>query len=125
MSINMSNDNVIPESFLTDTDAYYETVASQEEIYLEAMEETLRAILISEDAATYVQREALYKCDDFAVRRSMNDASNNPPPTESLDEELGHAAEELITGDSDDPPLSEETLEEMLGGPRLYRPHSL
>jgi hypothetical protein len=31
-----------------------------------------------------------------------------------LDEPLHHAAEELITGDSDDPPLSDETVVEML-----------
>ena len=32
----------------------------------------------------------------------------------NLDEQLDHAAEELITGDSDDPPLSEETVAEMI-----------
>ena len=32
----------------------------------------------------------------------------------SLDEPLHHAAEELISGDSDDPPLSEEAVDEML-----------
>ena len=36
------------------------------------------------------------------------------PHSGSLDEELEHAAEELITGDSDDPPLSEEAVMEML-----------
>ncbi len=44
----------------------------------------------------------------------MTDANNNPRIAESLDEELGPAAEELITGDSDDPPLSEEAVVEML-----------
>jgi hypothetical protein len=44
----------------------------------------------------------------------MSDANRDPRKTESLDEELGHAAEELITGDSDDPPLSEEAVVEML-----------
>jgi hypothetical protein len=34
--------------------------------------------------------------------------------TEILEEQLKHAAGELITGDSDDPPLSEETVVEML-----------
>jgi hypothetical protein len=29
-------------------------------------------------------------------------------------EQLDHAAEELVTGDSDDPPLSEEEVAEML-----------
>ncbi len=45
MSINMSNDKNIS----TDTEAYYEAVASQEEIYLEETEEELRAILTSDD----------------------------------------------------------------------------
>ncbi len=71
MSINMNSDKNIP----TDTEAYYETVASQEEIYLEEVEEEL---------------------------------------AESPDEQINHAAEELITGDSDDPPLSEEVVVEML-----------
>jgi len=42
--MNKSNSN-IP----TDTDAYYEAVASQEEIYLEETEAELRAIFISDD----------------------------------------------------------------------------
>jgi ligand-binding sensor domain-containing protein len=33
-------------------------------------------------------------------------------PSPSLNEQLGHAVEELITGDSDDPPLSEEAVVE-------------
>ena len=33
----------------------------------------------------------------------MTDANNNPRRPESPDERLNHAAEELITGDSDDP----------------------
>jgi len=45
MRINMSKDNSIP----SDTEACYETVASQEEIYLEVTEEELRAILTSDD----------------------------------------------------------------------------
>jgi hypothetical protein len=45
MSINMSNEKNIP----TVTDAYYETVASEEEIYLEETEEELRAVLTSDD----------------------------------------------------------------------------
>jgi hypothetical protein len=41
--------------------------------------------------------------------------------TESLDEQLDHAAEELITGNSDHPPLSEEAVVEMLIGSHLLR----
>jgi hypothetical protein len=36
----------IDERLPTDTDAYYEAIASQEEIYLEEVEQELRAILI-------------------------------------------------------------------------------
>jgi len=77
----------------TDTEAYYEAVASQEEIYLEETEEELRAILISD----------------------------KPSPPESLDEPLDHAAEELITGDSEDPPLSEEAVAEMVNDAHAQR----
>jgi len=44
----------------------------------------------------------------------MTDADKVPRNAESLEEKLNHAAEELITGDSDDPPLSEKTIVEML-----------
>jgi hypothetical protein len=74
------------ENVLTDPEAYYEMVASQEEIYLEETEEELRSILIFGD----------------------------PVSTDGADEQLDHAAEQLITGDSDDPPLSDEIVDEML-----------
>ena len=45
MSINTSNDKNTP----IDTEACYETVTSQEEIYLEETEEEVRAILMSDD----------------------------------------------------------------------------
>jgi hypothetical protein len=44
----------------------------------------------------------------------MSDANDDPCIAESLDEQLDHTAEELITGDSDDPPLSEEAVVETL-----------
>ena len=77
MFINESNAENIP----TDTEAYYEAVASQEEIYLEETEEELRVILESDD----------------------------PPPlrSERPNQQRAHATEELLTGDSDDPPLSD------------------
>jgi hypothetical protein len=102
MSINMSNDKNIP----TDAEAYYETIASQEEIYLEETEEELRAILISYDTSpsrnsgsTLAKNRGERKLD--WGKRSMSDANNDPCTAESLDEQLNHAAEELITGDSD------------------------
>ena len=45
MPINTNKDNSIPP----DTEACYETLASQEEIYLEETEEEVRAILISDN----------------------------------------------------------------------------
>lgn len=47
MSINMDDEKKIPP----DTDACHETIASEEEIYLETTEEELRAILTSEPTA--------------------------------------------------------------------------
>jgi hypothetical protein len=83
MFIYESNDENIP----TDTEAYYEAVACQEEIYLEETEGELRVILESDDLP--------------------------PPRSERPNQRREPAAEELITGDSDDPPLSEEAVEEM------------
>jgi hypothetical protein len=100
MAINMSNDKMIPQNVPTNTDAFDEIVASQEEIYLETTEETLRAILISEDPLAYVQQEAV--CVDCCL------------VADSFGDELDQAAEDLITGDSDDPPLSEEAVVEIL-----------
>jgi hypothetical protein len=70
------------------TDSYYEERASEEEIYLEEREEEVRMIL---------------ECGD-------------PPlsPGESPNQQHGDATEELITGDSDDPHLSPESIEEMV-----------
>jgi len=44
----------------------------------------------------------------------MTNEKSDPRVAESLDEQLEHAAEELITGDSDDPPLSEKMVVDML-----------
>jgi hypothetical protein len=100
MSINMRNDKLIPKNIPTDSDAHDETVASQEEIYLEKREEKLRATLISEDPSAYAQQGSV--CVDCCFVNG------------SLDEELDHAAEELITGDADDPPLSEDAVVQIL-----------
>lgn len=55
----------------------------------------------------------------------MINANDDPRMGAGLDEQLYHAAEELITGDSDDPPLSEEAVVEMLKLSRLYKANSL
>ena len=119
MSINMDNDKNIP----IDTDAYYEyyeELASQEELYLEETEEEVRAILTSyvSSASGIVGSIVAENCGlrepDLEVRGSMTDPKNNRRIAESLDEQLVDASEELITGDADDPPLSEEAVQEML-----------
>ena len=98
-SINVSNDKDIP----ADPEAYYETLASQEEIYREETEEEVRAILISLDRSSTTKR-----------RLNMTDEDDYTRLAETADEQLDQAAEELITGDSDDPPLSQEVVVEML-----------
>jgi hypothetical protein len=44
----------------------------------------------------------------------VTDVNNAAPKADSLDEQVNHATEELITGDSDDPPLSEQEIVDML-----------
>ena len=44
----------------------------------------------------------------------MTNEKSDRRNAESLEGQLDHAAEELIAGDSDDPPLSEETVVEMI-----------
>src|SRR5215469_5281443 len=97
-SINVINDKDIP----ADPEAYYETLASQEEIYREETEEEVRAILISLDRSSTTKR-----------RLNMTDEDDYTRLTETADEQLDQAAEELITGDSDDPPLSQEVVVEV------------
>jgi len=87
MSINGSDG----EDTSNHTDAYYEEVASQEEIYLEEREEEVRAILTLDEPSPTPNSRA-----------------------ESLDEQRVEAAEELIAGDSDDPPMSKEAIQELL-----------
>ncbi len=113
MSINANNKN-IP----VDTDACYEEVASQEQ-FLEETEEEVVAILTSyvspaskSDRSTIIdicaERES-----DLEIERVTTDLTS-PPMVGNPDEQLVEAAEELITGDSDDPPLNEDSIWEML-----------
>ena len=55
----------------------------------------------------------------------MTGANDDPLRGANLDDQLYHAAEELIAGDSDDPPLSEDTVVEMLRVSCLYKSDSL
>ena len=84
----MSTDKSDDENIPTLTDAYYEEQACQEEVYLEETEEERRVFLAPDDPS--------------------------PLQSENLNEQRERAAEELITGDSDDPPLGDEAVEEML-----------
>jgi len=115
MSINVSNDKNIP----IDPDACYEELASQEELYLEETEEEVVAILTSyvspasqSDRSTIIdicaERES-----DLEIEGLMTDLTS-PRMVGNPDEQLVEAVEELITGDSDDPPLSEGSIQEML-----------
>jgi hypothetical protein len=112
------------ENILTGTNAYCETVASQEETYLEETEEELRVILISKDSSSpqnYDCISAENRIDrkpDFEVKRSMIQTNRDIRTAQGFDDQLNHAAEELITGDSDDPPLSEDAVVELLRGVR-------
>jgi len=114
--MNINNDKKIP----IDTDACYEELASQEELYLEETEEGVRAILTSyvssasRNDRSIVTENCRLREPDLEVRGSMTDPKNNPRIAESRDEQLVDASEELITGDADDPPLSEEAVQEML-----------
>src|SRR6202022_743739 len=111
MSINANNNKNIP----VDTDACYEEVASQEELYLEETEEEVVAILTSyvspaskSDRSTIIdicaERES-----DLEIERVTTDLTS-PPMVGNPDEQPVEAAEELITGDSDDPPLKEDSI---------------
>jgi hypothetical protein len=115
MSINVNNDKNIP----IDPDACYEELASQEELYLEVTEEEVVAILTSyvspasqSDRSTMIdicrERES-----DLEIEGVMTDLTS-PRMVGNPDEQLVEAAEELIAGDSDDPPLSENSIQEML-----------
>jgi DNA-directed RNA polymerase specialized sigma54-like protein len=75
------------------TDECYEERAGQEKEYLEEGVENLREreLLVSEAAANNVRRAEAHAA-----------------------EEIEHAAEELVIGDSDDSPLSDEGVVELL-----------
>ncbi|SDF78924.1 hypothetical protein [Terriglobus roseus] len=75
------------ERVTIETEAY-EVRASQEEFYLEETEEELRMIL---------------ECDNVTS-----------PSSETLMPDPEMEIEDLITGDSDDPPLREDQIEDML-----------
>jgi len=107
MSIAKSGD----ENVQNHAEVDYEELACQEEIYLEEREERAREVLISEAASpSAVSSDS----GPLEVRRTVTGPSNTPAVADGVDEQLDHSAEELITGDSDDPPLSDEAVVKML-----------
>jgi hypothetical protein len=115
MMINPNNNKNIP----VDTDACYEEAASQEEFYLEETEEEVVAILNSyvSPASRSERSTVIDICaereSDLEIERVTTDLTS-PRMVGKPDEQLLEAVEELITGDSDDPPLSEDSIQEML-----------
>lgn len=126
MSIQMDNDQNIP----IDKDAcfeYYEELASQEELYLEETEEEVVAILTAyvsstpqNDRSTMIDI-CLERESDLEIVVPMISPKNSPRIAENTNEQLVEASEELITGDADDPPLSEEAVVEMLNDSRRLK----
>jgi hypothetical protein len=123
MSIKMDNDQNIP----INTDAcfeYYEQLASQEEVYLEEIEEEVVTILTayvssaSQNDRSPMTDICVARESDLEIEGPMTNPKINPKinPRMAGDPEapLVDASEELITGDADDPPLSEEVVQEML-----------
>jgi hypothetical protein len=90
MSIDKERDENIPDP----SEAECEEIAGQEEIYLEECVERFR------------EHEAIV-AEEFYVKYEESRHVATPP-------EADQAAEELIDGDSDDAPLSEEAIAEML-----------
>jgi hypothetical protein len=107
----MSLDKSRDENVQNQSDAYYEELANQEEVYLEEREERARAVLISDNPSPSGLTSGSGSPE---VKRSVTGASTTPAVVGKVDEQLEHAAEELITGDSDDPPLSDEAVVKML-----------
>lgn len=119
MSIKMDNDQNIP----INTDAcfeYYEQLASQEEVYLEEIEEEVVTILTayvssaSQNDRSPMTDICVARESDLEIEGPMTNPKINPRMAGDPEAPLVDASEELITGDADDPPLSEEVVQEML-----------
>lgn len=107
----MSMDKGSDEDIRDGIEAWHGDPACQEEIYLEDIEERARAILIAE------QPFPSDLCRDrgpLEAEKAMAAAAGASGTIDSVDEQLKRAAEELITGDYDDPPLSDDAVEKML-----------
>ena len=85
-----SIDNARDENVATYTEDYYEELASQEQVYLDAVEENLRVLLTSDHSYP------------------PPDASNRFCEADVLEEQSNQAAQELAPRGSDHPQLSDE-----------------
>jgi hypothetical protein len=89
-------------------------------LYLEKTEEEVVAILNFSYVSPASQSDCSALVDICAERKSdleierVTTDLTSPPMVGNPDEQLVELAEELITGDSDDPPLSEGSIQEML-----------
>lgn len=119
MTLYKSNEQILAST----AEANFERLASQEETYLEETEEELRTTLIasSSEAAslgawiaveTQIER-AFWRSEQ--VRLASKHGSADPQATP--EEERTHAAQDLLAGDLDDAPLSQEAIENMLQEP--------
>jgi hypothetical protein len=108
--------------FSRESDSYYEAVANQEEVYLEETEEELRMILIREDS-NESQANGFGSTDTYTeqthgmVTSAMAKSASQMAQVNR--KQLYDAVQELIAGDPDDAPLSEEEVERMLPGTKL------
>lgn len=106
------------QRFSSEKEQCYEAIASQEEVYLEETEDELRMILIAEDLNQSRTSSSmsinLYGKERINCMLMETDDNDRSLVVEVLNEQLNHCVEELIAGDSDDAPLSDEQLEQML-----------
>jgi hypothetical protein len=106
------------QKFSSEIEQCYEAIASQEEVYLEETEEELRMVLIAEDSnqsrASSSISINLYGEERINCMLMETKDNDRSLVVEVLNEQLNHSVEELIAGDSDDAPLSDELLEQML-----------
>lgn len=114
MSVNENNDKERPPD--ADPEACYEQLAREEEIYLEETEEEVTAVLISYEVSPSQNNCSANPGDQDLEWElaSPSEPDGDPSVAESLDDQLIRAAEELITGDADDPPLSETAVNDMV-----------
>lgn len=107
----MPSDRSDAENVQYSAEAHSEELACQEEIYLEEREERAREVLITEAGSP---SELNSDSGPLEATRPVTGPANTGAVGANADEQLERATEELITGDFDDPPLSDEAVAKML-----------